>query len=331
MPRSSLTKYAWLSITAAIATIALKAGAYWLTGSVGLLSDALESVINLVAAVMALAMLTIAARPPDESHVHGHGKAEYFSSTVEGVLIFVAAGGIMYTAIERLFNPRPLEQLGLGLAVSLVASLINLIVSRVLLSAGKRHRSITLEADAHHLMTDVWTSVAVIGGVGAVWLTGWMWLDAVVAIGVAFNITWTAYQLIRRSVEGLMDASLSEAELKQIETVLQLVDPAKAGTTAQGHHNPRLTPNYPEQFLFIHPGNGALDKSDLIIITRLLHPLTKTDDLHQRKKIEQGRLVIEQLQLAALTRTQLKKCYFRPGKRNAKKCLLFCHFKYLIQ
>ena len=221
MPRSSLTKYAWLSIAAAIATIALKAGAYWLTGSVGLLSDALESVINLVAAVMALAMLTIAARPPDESHVHGHGKAEYFSSTVEGVLIFVAAGGIMYTAIERLFNPRPLEQLGLGLAVSLVASLINLIVSRVLLSAGKRHRSITLEADAHHLMTDVWTSVAVIGGVGAVWLTGWMWLDAVVAIGVAFNITWTAYQLIRRSVEGLMDASLSEAELKQIETVLE--------------------------------------------------------------------------------------------------------------
>lgn len=221
MPRSSLTKYAWLSIAAAIATIALKAGAYWLTGSVGLLSDALESVINLVAAVMALAMLTIAARPPDESHVHGHGKAEYFSSTVEGVLIFVAAGGIMYTAIERLFNPRPLEQLGLGLAVSLVASLINLIVSRVLLSAGKRHRSITLEADAHHLMTDVWTSVAVIGGVGAVWLTGWLWLDAVVAIGVAFNITWTAYQLIRRSVEGLMDASLSEAELKQIETVLE--------------------------------------------------------------------------------------------------------------
>ncbi len=220
MARSSLTKYAWLSISAAIATIALKAGAYWLTGSVGLFSDALESVINLAAAVMALAMLTIAARPPDESHVHGHGKAEYFSSTVEGVLIFVAAGGIMYTAIERLFNPRPLEQLGLGLAVSLAAALINLAVSRILLSAGKLNRSITLEADAHHLMTDVWTSVAVLGGVGAVWLTGWLWLDAVVAIGVAFNITWTAYQLIRRSVEGLMDASLSDADLKQIETVL---------------------------------------------------------------------------------------------------------------
>ena len=220
MERSSLTKYAWLSIAAALATIGLKTGAYFLTGSVGLLSDALESVVNLVAAVMALAMLTIAARPPDESHVYGHGKAEYFSSTVEGVLIFVAAGGIMYTAIERLFNPRPLEQLGLGLAVSLVASLINLAVSRILFSAGKLNRSITLEADAHHLMTDVWTSVAVFGGVGAVWLTGWMWLDAVVAIGVALNITWTAYQLIRRSVEGLMDAALPEAEQQQIEAAL---------------------------------------------------------------------------------------------------------------
>lgn len=220
MARESLTKYAWLSISAAIATIGLKAGAYFLTGSVGLLSDALESVVNLVAAVMALAMLTIAARPPDESHVHGHGKAEYFSSTVEGVLIFVAAGGIMYTAIERLLNPRPLEQLGLGLAVSLVAGLINLVVSRILLTAGKRHNSITLEADAHHLMTDVWTSVGVLGGVGAVWLTGWHWLDPLVAIGVALNITLTAYQLIRRSVEGLMDAALPDAERQQIETVL---------------------------------------------------------------------------------------------------------------
>jgi cation diffusion facilitator family transporter len=220
MMRESLTKYAWLSIFAAIATIGLKAGAYFLTGSVGLLSDALESVVNLVAAAMALAMLTIAARPPDESHVHGHGKAEYFSSTVEGVLIFVAAGGIMYTAIERLLHPRPLEQLGLGLAVSLVAALINLVVSRILLTAGKRHNSITLEADAHHLMTDVWTSVGVLGGVGAVWLTGWHWLDPLVAIGVALNITLTAYQLIRRSVEGLMDAALPDAERQQIETAL---------------------------------------------------------------------------------------------------------------
>lgn len=220
--RSSLTRYAWLSILAAIATIALKAGAYGLTGSVGLLSDALESIINLVAAFMALAMLTIAARPPDESHVYGHGKAEYFSSTVEGVLIFIAAGGIMYTAVERLFSPRPLEQLGLGLIVSLVASLINLAVARILFAAGKKNRSITLEADAHHLMTDVWTSAAVLVGVCLVWISGWLWLDAVVAIGVAFNITWTAFHLIRRSVAGLMDASLPADEIQLVEAVLEL-------------------------------------------------------------------------------------------------------------
>lgn len=220
MERSALTKYAWLSIAAAVVTIALKASAYFLTGSVGLLSDAIESLINLVAAVLALAMLTIAARPPDESHVYGHGKAEYFSSTVEGVLIFVAAGGIMYTAIARLLSPQPLEQLGLGLAMSLAATVVNFAVARVLLAAGKRYRSITLEADAYHLMTDVWTSVAVLGGLASVWLFGWLWLDAVVAIAVAMNITWTAWRLIRRSVDGLMDASLSVEEHNTIETVL---------------------------------------------------------------------------------------------------------------
>jgi cation diffusion facilitator family transporter len=220
MERSALTKYAWLSIAAAVVTIALKASAYFLTGSVGLLSDAIESLINLVAAVLALAMLTIAARPPDESHVYGHGKAEYFSSTVEGVLIFVAAGGIMYTAIVRLLNPQPLEQLGLGLAMSLAATVVNFAVARVLLAAGKRYRSITLEADACHLMTDVWTSVAVLGGLASVWVFGWLWLDAVVAIAVAMNIAWTAWRLIRRSVDGLMDASLSDEEHRTIETVL---------------------------------------------------------------------------------------------------------------
>lgn len=220
MNRSFLTRFAWLSIGAALATILLKAGAYWLTGSVGLLSDAIESTINLIAAIMALAMLTVAARPPDESHLYGHGKAEYFSSTVEGVLIFVAAAGIAYTAVERLFNPQPLEQLGVGLAVSLVATAINLVVAQILLAAGKKYRSITLEADSHHLMTDVWTSAAVLGGVAAVWLTGWWWLDPVVAVGVAVNITWTAFQLIQRSVDGLMDGSLPQDELKAIEAVL---------------------------------------------------------------------------------------------------------------
>lgn len=217
----ALTCFAWLSIAAALATIFIKAAAYLLTGSVGLLSDAIESTINLAAAVMALAMLSIAARPPDESHMYGHGKAEYFSSAVEGVLIFVAALGITYSALQRLFNPQPLEQLGVGLAVSLAATAINFVVARILLAAGKKHRSITLEADSHHLMTDVWTSVAVLGGVAAVGLTGWLWLDSVVAIAVALNITLTAYQLLRRSVEGLMDASLSAADLQAIEAVLQ--------------------------------------------------------------------------------------------------------------
>jgi cation diffusion facilitator family transporter len=218
--RSSLTRYAWLSIAAAISTIALKAGAYLLTGSVGLLSDAIESLINLVAAGMALGMLTIAARPPDESHLYGHGKAEYFSSIVEGVLILVAAAGIAYTAIQRFFNPQPLEQLGIGLGVSLVATIINFSVARVLLKAGKRYRSITLEADSHHLMTDVWTSVAVIGGVAAVGLTGWLALDSLVAIAVAVNIVWTAMQLLRRSVAGLMDASLPPEDVQSIEGAL---------------------------------------------------------------------------------------------------------------
>jgi cation diffusion facilitator family transporter len=185
-----------------------------------LLSDAIESLINLAAAGMALWMLTIAARPPDESHMYGHGKAEYFSSTVEGILILVAAIGIAFTAIERLLNPIPLEQLGIGLGISLAATLVNFAVSRVLFSVGKNNRSITLEADAHHLMTDVWTSVGVIGGVGAVALTGWQILDPLVALAVAINIVWTGIQLIRRSIAGLMDASLPQSEQQKIEAVL---------------------------------------------------------------------------------------------------------------
>ena len=172
--RSSLSRFAWLSIAAAILTIALKAIAYLLTGSVGLLSDAMESLVNLVGALMALAMLTIAARPADEDHAYGHSKAEYFSSGVEGTLILLAAASIAATAIPRLINPKPLEQVGLGIGVSVAASLVNLFVARVLLRAGKNHQSITLEANAHHLMTDVWTSVGVLVGVGAVALTGWV-------------------------------------------------------------------------------------------------------------------------------------------------------------
>jgi cation diffusion facilitator family transporter len=218
--RAWLTRFAWLSIAAAAATIALKTAAYLVTGSVGLLSDAIESIINLVAAVVALGMLSIAARPPDESHLYGHGKAEYFSSSLEGLLILAAAGGIAWTAIQRLIHPRPLEQLGLGLTVSAAAGLINFAVARVLLSAGKRHRSISLEADAHHLMTDVWTSVGVIGGVAVVALTGWQVLDPLVALAVSVNIIWTGFNLLRRSVAGLMDASLPQKDQQAIETVL---------------------------------------------------------------------------------------------------------------
>ncbi|MGC8856373.1 MAG: cation diffusion facilitator family transporter [Anaerolineae bacterium] len=218
--RAALSRFAWLSIGAAVLTITLKTVAYLLTGSVGLLSDAIESIINLLAAAMALAMLTIAARPPDESHLYGHGKAEYFSSALEGALILVAALSIGWTAIERLLHPRPLEELGIGLAVSTLAAAINFAVARILLAAGKRHRSITLEADAHHLMTDVWTSLGVLGGVAVVAITHWLVIDSLVAIAVALNIIRTGIGLLLRSIAGLMDASLPEAEHRQIEEVL---------------------------------------------------------------------------------------------------------------
>ncbi len=218
--KTPLTNFAWLSIAAALMTILLKTGAYFLTGSVGLLSDAAESIANLVGAIMALAMLVIAARPADQSHSYGHSKAEYFSSGVEGTLILIASGGIIWSSIDRLIHPKALEQLGLGIVVSVVASIINFVVARTLMSAGKRENSITLESDAHHLMTDVWTSVGVIAGVGLVALTGWASLDSLVALLVGINIIWTGIQLVRRSVAGLMDASLPKNEQDIIETVM---------------------------------------------------------------------------------------------------------------
>jgi cation diffusion facilitator family transporter len=219
--RAELTRFAWLSIAAAIATILLKTIAWSVTGSVGLLSDALESLVNLVGAVMALVMLTIAARPADEDHVYGHSKAEYFASSTEGLLILGAAIGIISAAAQRIIHPQPLEKLGIGLAVSVAASLINLVVARILLQAGRKRNSITLEADAHHLMTDVWTSVGVIGGVAIAGLTGWTLLDPLVAIAVALNIIWTGFQLLRRSVAGLMDAALPEGDLHKIQNVMK--------------------------------------------------------------------------------------------------------------
>ena len=221
MASANLTRFAWLSIGAAILTIALKTTAYWLTGSVGLLSDALESLVNLVAAIMALAMLTIAARPADEMHAFGYGKAEYFSSGLEGALILLAAASIAWTAIPRFLVPQPLEHIGIGLAVSVVASVINFWVARVLLAAGREYRSITLEADAHHLMTDVWTSAGVMLGVGAIALTGWLRLDPIIALVVAANILRTGWQLLSRSIRGLLDVALPAAEQDAINQVLK--------------------------------------------------------------------------------------------------------------
>jgi cation diffusion facilitator family transporter len=217
--RAFLTRFAWLSLGAAVFTILLKAAAYWLTGSVGLLSDALESFVNLAGAVVALAMLTVAARPADEDHAYGHSKAEYFSSGVEGTLILIAAASIAYAAIQRLITPQPLEQIGLGLAVSVVASLVNLGVALVLKQAGKQYQSITLEANSRHLLTDVWTSAGVLLGVGAVVLTGWIQLDPIVAILVAMNIVWSGIGIVRQSVLGLMDTALPPAELTKIQAL----------------------------------------------------------------------------------------------------------------
>lgn len=213
----SLAKWAWLSIAAAVVTIGLKAGAYYITGSVGLLSDALESVVNLAAAILALIALTVAARPPDERHHYGHAKAEYFSAGAEGGMILLAAVLIIVSAVDRLFNPQPLESLGLGLFITLIATAVNGLVGFAILQAGRRHRSITLVADGKHLLTDVWTSAGVLVGVGLVAVTSWQPLDSIVAIAVAVNILWTGFTLIRQSGRGLMDHALpadSEAAVR---------------------------------------------------------------------------------------------------------------------
>jgi cation diffusion facilitator family transporter len=219
--RSSLTRFAWLSVAAALVTITLKVIAYLLTGSVGLLSDAVESLVNLLGALVALAMLTIAARPPDDEHAYGHSKAEYFASGIEGILILGASIAIGFTAIDRLIHPRPLEQMGIGLLVSAIASVINLVVARILIRAGAKYESITLEADGKHLMTDVWTSAGVIAGLLVATLTGWTVLDPIVALLVAINIIWTAIDLLRRSVNGLMDAALPETEQEIIAGIIE--------------------------------------------------------------------------------------------------------------
>ena len=218
--RLQLTRFAWLSIVTAVLTITLKAAAYWFTGSVGLLSDALESGVNLVTAVVALVILTIAAQPPDTDHEYGHSKAEYFSGGIEGGMILVAAVAISYTAVLRLLNPQPLEQVALGLWVSVLAAIGNGVTALVLLRVGKRHNSLTLVANARHLLADVWTTAGVIIGVFAVGLTGWQWLDPLLALLVAANIVRTGFVLLRTAVNGLMDCALPPRELAQIKAVL---------------------------------------------------------------------------------------------------------------
>jgi len=217
----SLVKYALLSIAAALTTIVLKFSAFAITGSVGLLSDALESVVNLVAAIVALVTLRIVEQPPDEMHEYGHDKAGYFSSGIEGTLIVVAAIGIVWAGSQRLFDPQPVEQAGIGLTLALIASAINLGVGQLLIRVGRQRESITLEADGHHLMSDVWTSVGVVVGVAAATLTGLHWLDPLIAILVGLKIGWEGGRILWRSTKGLMDTAIAPEERTQIEAILE--------------------------------------------------------------------------------------------------------------
>ncbi len=210
-----------VSVAVALVTIALKTAAWWVTDSVGLLSDAMESLVNLAGAVFGLMMVTVAARPADEDHPYGHHKAEYFSSGFEGVLIIVAALGIVWAAVSRLVTPQPLEQLNWGLGLSIASSVLNGLLAWVMLQAARVHRSMALEGDARHLFTDVWTSVGVVAGLVLVMLTGWLWLDALVAIGVALNILREGGRLVWQSAQGLMDEAVDAEVQATIQATLQ--------------------------------------------------------------------------------------------------------------
>ena len=306
MKRPSLIRFAWLSIAAAVLTIGLKAAAYLITKSVGLLSDALESVVNLVSAMMALAMLTIAARPADEDHAYGHSKAEYFSSGVEGTLILIAAVSIGVAAIERLTHPKPLEQVGLGVGVAIAAACVNLGVALVLLHAAKHYESITLEADAHHLLTDVWTTAGVVVGIIAVGITGWDPLDPIVALAVTANIVWTGIRFIRKSVLGLMDTALPMDEQNLIRSVLETH--REAGVE---YHALRTRQSGSRRFVSLHvlvPGIWTVQRGhqlvelieedisralpNVIVLTHLeslSDPASWDDDVLDREETQNGR------------------------------------------
>ena len=261
--RENLSRFAWLSIVAALVTIALKTGAWWMTGSVGLLSDAAESVVNLVAAIVALIALRVAARPADDSHHYGHTKAEYFSAAVEGQMIFIAAVFIIYSAVDRLMHPQPLENVGVGLAVSIVASVVNGAVAFVLIRAGRQHRSLTLTADGKHLLTDVWTSVGVVAGVLLVAVTGLTVLDPIVALLVGANIIVTGWKLLWESGSGLMDAALPTEESRALADVLAQHTTSEVHfhglrTRTSGHHG------YADVHVLV-PGDWSVQRShDLI-------------------------------------------------------------------
>ena len=210
----------WASVVVAINTIVMKTLAWYITDSVGLLSDAMESFVNLASAIFALVMVTVAQQPADEEHPYGHHKAEYFSSGFEGILIMGAAAAIIWAAAHRIFDPQPVEDLGWGLALSVASSALNGFLAWVMFGAAKVHRSIALEADAKHLVTDVWTSAGVVIGLTMVYFTGWLWLDALVAMGVALNILKEGFNLIWRSSQGLMDEAVEPEVLAQIKEVL---------------------------------------------------------------------------------------------------------------
>ena len=220
MKKPSLVRYAWLSVGAAVATILLKFSAFAITGSVGLLSDALEGIVNLAAAFVALVTLKVVEQPPDDQHEYGHDKAGYFSAGIEGTLIVVAALIILATSANRLLHPQPIEQGSIGLVIAGLAALVNLFVGQVLVRTGKKHRSITLEADGHHLMSDVWSSAGVIVGVGLAIITGIEWIDPVVAMVVGGKIGWEGIKILRRSFEGLMDSAMPADERLILENLL---------------------------------------------------------------------------------------------------------------
>lgn len=261
--RSFLTRYAWLSVAAAVVVIALKIAAYLMTQSVGLLSDAIESLVNLAGAGMALWMLHVAARPPDTEFNFGYSKAEYFSSAVEGALIVAAAGSIAYAAIVRLMHPAPIDQAGVGIAISAVATAINFAVARVLMRTGRKHQSITLEADAQHLDADVITSVGVLVGVAAVALTGWERLDPIIALVVAFNIVRTGGSIVRRSVGGLLDSALPADEQRKVDDVL-----ARYRAEGVEFHALRSRVAGPRRFLTMHvlvPGAWTVQRGHELV------------------------------------------------------------------